>query len=85
MNTQQLNRGEWILNQHCALPPDLESILRARMSKIVFRQHRSYPDHPIAGRMSAFANCGHAAALVQGSYVPILLQKSPSGRCEIEI
>jgi hypothetical protein len=35
--------------------------------------------------MSAFANCGHAAALVQGSYVPILLQKSPSGRCEIEI
>jgi hypothetical protein len=29
------------LNQRCALAPDLESILRARMSKIVFRQHRS--------------------------------------------
>jgi hypothetical protein len=40
MNTQQSNQGEWILNQHCALPPDLKSILRARMSKIVFRQHR---------------------------------------------
>jgi hypothetical protein len=40
MNTQQSNQGEWILNQHCALPPDLKSILRARMSKIVFRQYR---------------------------------------------
>src|SRR5262245_41835123 len=32
------------LNQRCALAPDLESILRARMSKIVFRQHRSKGD-----------------------------------------
>src|SRR5712691_3368603 len=28
------------LNQRCALAPDLESILRTRMSKIVFRQYR---------------------------------------------
>src|SRR5262245_36380446 len=32
------------LNQRCALAPDLESILRARMSKIVFRQHRPKAD-----------------------------------------
>src|SRR5262245_62098129 len=32
------------LNQRCALAPDLESILRARMSKIVFRQHRPAAD-----------------------------------------
>jgi hypothetical protein len=35
--------------------------------------------------MSASASCGHAAALALGSEVPILLQKSPSGLCEIEI
>jgi hypothetical protein len=29
------------LSQRCALAPDLESILRARISKIVFRQYRS--------------------------------------------
>src|SRR3954449_3888670 len=28
------------LNQRCALAPDLESILRARMRKILFRQYR---------------------------------------------
>jgi hypothetical protein len=38
--TQQSNRGERIFEQRCALAPDLESILRARMSIIVFRQHR---------------------------------------------
>jgi hypothetical protein len=31
-------------------------------------------------RMSAFASCGHAVALVMGSYVPILLQKSEIAR-----
>src|SRR5215208_1797332 len=29
------------LNQRCALAPDLESILRGRTRKILFRQHRS--------------------------------------------
>ena len=32
------------LNQRCAMAPDLESILRAHMSKIVFRQHRPGAD-----------------------------------------
>jgi hypothetical protein len=35
--------------------------------------------------VSAFANCGRAVAFVRGSYVPIVLQKSPSSLCEIEI
>src|SRR5262249_1581520 len=34
---------------------------------------------------SAFTYCGHAGALALGSNVPIVLQKSPSGLCEIEI
>src|SRR5262245_9576727 len=42
------------LNQRCALAPDLESILRARMSKIVFRQHRPTADiHLVASASSA--------------------------------
>jgi len=30
---------------------------------------------PFYARTSASANCGHPAALAEGSYVPILLQK----------
>src|SRR5713226_4940655 len=37
------------LNQRCALAPDLESILRARVSKIVFQQHRPFADMGLAG------------------------------------
>ena len=32
------------LNQRCVLAPDLESILRARMGKILFQQHRQEPN-----------------------------------------
>src|SRR5215204_2554942 len=32
------------LNQRCALAPDLESILRGRTRKILFRQHRPITD-----------------------------------------
>jgi hypothetical protein len=39
-NTQQSNRGEWIFESTLRIAPDLESILRTRMSKILFRQHR---------------------------------------------
>ena len=38
--------GNRFLNQRCALAPDLESILRAPMSKILFQQHRSLADIP---------------------------------------
>src|SRR5215208_3498588 len=40
------------LNQRCALAPDLESILRGRTRKILFRQHRSF-----AERLSARTSC----------------------------
>ena len=40
------------LNQRCALAPDLESILRARMSKIVFQQYRSKPEELKVSTMS---------------------------------
>jgi hypothetical protein len=33
-------------NQHCALAPDIESILRAQMSKIVLQQNRHDSDLP---------------------------------------
>jgi hypothetical protein len=37
------------LNHRCVLVPDLKSILRARMRKIVFRQHRPRPEFPNGG------------------------------------
>jgi len=37
-----------ILNQHCVLEPDLESILLARALKIVLQQYRHIPEVPPA-------------------------------------
>src|SRR5262245_63233 len=56
-------RANGFLNQRCALAPDLESILRARMSKIVFRQHRPNPDigRGIAKRPIAYGRSLHRA------------------------
>src|SRR5262245_11896656 len=39
-NLKQSNRSARFLNQHCALAPKLESILRARMRKIVLQHNR---------------------------------------------
>src|SRR6516164_8593393 len=38
-------------NQRCALAPDLESILRGRMRKFLFRQHRSFASLRRAARL----------------------------------
>src|SRR5882672_9401082 len=42
------------LNQRCVLAPDLESILRTRMRKIVFRQHRPAGDPPPCPRSGCY-------------------------------
>src|SRR5229473_2546223 len=58
--SQESNRAERILNQRCALAPDLESMLRARMCKILLQQNR-----PIADITWAFnhrANRGDSSA-----------------------
>jgi hypothetical protein len=38
-NLKRSNRAAWIFESHCALAPDLESILRAQRRKIVLQHN----------------------------------------------
>jgi hypothetical protein len=46
------------LNQHCALAPDLESILRGRMSKIVLQHYLHLAALDLCDAMSAIGESG---------------------------
>jgi hypothetical protein len=48
------NRAAWIFDQHCALAPDLESILRAPRHKIVLPHNLPTADSCTAARVQLF-------------------------------
>jgi hypothetical protein len=70
------------LNQRCALAPDLESILRARMSKIVFRQHRPVADSDGIGHQPAGYEISWPTRLTDPCQFDILERSPSSGRLD---
>jgi hypothetical protein len=58
-----------LLNQCCALAPDLESILRARMRKIVLQHNRPLPDSCTAAKQKLYSITSSAIESSDGGTV----------------